>query len=62
MPEITQNKANYVNNAYSVQEWLNAIIHVKKTKYTIDIPRYYPSNIAHQYLKLLLMSIEDERR
>lgn len=61
MPEITQNKANYVNNAYSVQEWLNAIIHVKKTKYTIDIPRYYPSNIAHQYLKLLLMSIEDEK-
>lgn len=53
IPEITQNKANYVEDPYSVSEWIEKIKGAKVSDSKFDASRYYPVNIANQYLTIL---------
>lgn len=52
IPEITQGKAIYVENPYSVEEWIEKI-QTGKTDFTVDYDRYAPQKIAGEYLAYL---------
>lgn len=53
IPEITQNTASYVEDPYSVDEWIEKIrnARISKKKFNRDV--YDPKHIARQYLYLL---------
>lgn len=54
IPEITQGKANYVQNAYSIEEWIAALLSQNDgTKNGFDETVYKPSYIAEQYISIL---------
>lgn len=55
IPEITQNLANYVNNPYDLEEWIERIQHVKENVQGFNMNVYNPQAIAKQYLEILKM-------
>ncbi len=54
IPEITQNVANYVNNPYSTEEWIKAMLNQQDFNYKFNPDLYLPSNIANLYLDVLI--------
>lgn len=52
IPEITQGKAVYVEDPYSVTEWIEKI-RTGRTDFTVDYDRYAPQKIAGEYLSYL---------
>lgn len=52
IPEVTQNKALYVNDPYSVTDWIEMIRSEKETEEP-DFDIYAPDKIAKQYLDVL---------
>lgn len=56
IPEITQNMAVYVNDPYSVDDWIQSMQDARKCNYEkFDMSRYVPKNIAEKYLSLLTL-------
>ena len=53
IPEITQHLANYVNNPYSVEDWIEAMVRATNRNEKFNMSLYYPQNIAHEYLKII---------
>ena len=53
IPESTRNKCFYVDDPYSVDEWISMIKKIQKSKSKVyDYPEYDPKVIAKQYLDL----------
>ena len=54
IPEITQERANYVQDAHSVDNWISALLSQNdETKKGFDSKLYDPGLIANQYLGIL---------
>ena len=53
IPEITQNAASYVEDPYSVDEWIGKIKRAYISEVKFDEGIYKPDYIAHQYLVVL---------
>lgn len=53
IPEITQHLANYVNNPYSVEDWIEMMVRATNRNEEFDMSLYYPQNIARKYLKII---------
>ncbi len=53
IPEITQNAASYVENPYSIDEWIEKIKSAHVSEVRFDDGIYKPDYIARQYLVLL---------
>ena len=53
IPEITQNYATYVDNPYSIDEWINAMGESAEKSVIFDLSCYNPVNIAHKYMEIL---------
>lgn len=51
MPEITQGKANYVTDPYSVDEWITAMKNATNRSSEFDRSKYAAKRIAEEYLK-----------
>ena len=52
IPEVTQEKAVYVNDAYDTNEWIEKIKSDGNAG-TVDFEIYSPENISRKYLKIL---------
>jgi len=52
IPEVSCNKAIYVDNPTDVNEWINAIVKNKPIKKRIEFPQYSVTHIAKQYIDL----------
>ncbi|HPF83209.1 MAG TPA: glycosyltransferase [Bacilli bacterium] len=53
LPEVTKNKAYYVNNPYDVKEWSKQIEKIDKEKaIKIDFEEYSKVTVANEYLEL----------
>lgn len=50
IPEVTQNRAVYVNNPYDVKEWVSKIKSAPEHSYMLDCSIYDQKHIAEQYL------------
>ncbi|MCM1251798.1 MAG: glycosyltransferase family 4 protein [Clostridium sp.] len=65
IPEVTQEKAVYVENPYDIDEWIKKIMEAKEQKATdqaaIDFDFYAPELIAKQYLAFLKEPIWKKR-
>ena len=53
IPEVTQGKANYVDDPLSVDEWINAIKSAVNRDQEMDYERYDKKNIAKQFYDVL---------
>lgn len=53
IPEVTQNKANYVNDPYNVQEWIDRLIDISEHSEAIDFEKYNEERIAKEYLHVI---------
>lgn len=53
LPEVTQNKLEYVNNPYDANEWADALLNGTMTGNSIDLQIYDPQRIAKQYLTVI---------
>lgn len=53
IPEVTQYKANYVKDPYSVVDWMNTIINADNKSLEVKFDIYYPNNVAKKYLKVI---------
>lgn len=53
IPEVTQNKANYVNDPYNVQEWIDRLIDMPEYSEVIDFEKYNEERIAKEYLRVI---------
>ncbi len=53
IPEVTQNKAKYVENPYSAEEWADAIIAQVKEVCGFNFEQYDCVNIAKQYMDII---------
>ena len=53
IPEVTQNKANYVNDPYNVQEWVNKLMDLPEYPELIDFEKYNEERIAKEYLRVI---------
>ena len=53
IPEITQNIANYVENAYSPNDWIKCMLNIQNRNQLFDFKKYLPRNIAKQYLSII---------
>lgn len=60
IPEVTQEKAVYVDDPYDVKEWIRKIAS-GKTDFTVDFERYAPEKIAREYLNLLKETVWKKR-
>jgi Glycosyltransferase len=53
LPEVSENKAIYVENFYDIEEWIAKIkIAMSKEKVVEEFPKYELQNITNQYLNL----------
>ena len=52
LEEVTQGKANYVNDPYSIDEWIKRIIECKKSE-ALDFMQYEIKRIAKKYYDLM---------
>lgn len=59
IPEITQHIANYVDNPYSVDDWIIAMRDIKNNNERFDMQMYLPANIANEYLRIIKDTIEN---
>ena len=50
IPEVTQNKANYVDDPYCVEEWIERLQRLPEHSEKIDFCRYDEKNIAKKYI------------
>ena len=58
IPEVSQNKANYVTNPYDETEWIEAIKnHCDDTKTIMHFPEYELKNVTDKYLETFRMSV-----
>lgn len=57
IPEITQHLANYVDDPYSVDDWIKVMRNVKNNNDKFNMSQYLPANIANEYLRII-QSIE----
>lgn len=53
IPEVTQNKANYVKDPYDVEEWTMKIEQAENNSNELDISLFDPVKLAHNYIALL---------
>ena len=53
IPEVTQNKANYVKNAYSISEWIDVILHSINKSNETNFDIYEPKYVASRYLEVI---------
>ena len=53
IPEVTQGKANYVDDPLSVEEWINVIKSAVNRDQEVDYERYDKKNIAKQFYDVL---------
>lgn len=53
IPEITQQLANYVDDPYSVDNWIQVMKSVTNKNKDFDISPYIPQNVALEYLKII---------
>lgn len=53
IPEVTQNKAYYVNDPYNVQEWIDRLIDMPEYSEVIDFEKYNEERIAKEYLRVM---------
>jgi len=53
IPEITQNIANYVNDPYSTDDWIESMLNIQNKNHLFDHDIYVPRYIAEQYLAIL---------
>ena len=51
IPEVTQGKALYVKNPYSVEEWIECMKSSINTSEQFDIERYDKKKLAKKYLE-----------
>lgn len=61
IPEVSQGKALYVNNPYSIDDWINTLLKAsKKNVEKIDFDLYTVENISRQYNELFIKSKKRE--
>lgn len=53
IPEVTQNKANYVNDPYDIREWIHVMLNPKDKIKEIDFSVYDQMNLTMKYYRLL---------
>ena len=53
IPEVTQNKANYVEDPYDVDEWIHLLQSGENHSDEVDFSLYEPEKIAKEYLHAL---------
>lgn len=51
--EVTQGKANYVDNPYDIEEWIRVMRNINVALESIDLNKYDAKYIAQKYLKCL---------
>lgn len=54
IPEVTQGKANYVEDPYDVQEWIRTMLHPENRIGEMDFTVYDQTRLTRQYYRLLL--------
>lgn len=54
IPEVTQNKAIYVDNPYDAKEWVEKIRNGNSSLENIDFSLYDPARISQSYYKILV--------
>lgn len=59
IPEVTQEKANYVEDPYDVNEWVEKMENLSNRHQELEFGRYDEITIARQYLKLLGKLFQD---
>lgn len=52
IPEVTQNKANYVDNPYDIDEWIHVMQNTENNSCHLDLSRYDKVAIAGMYNKV----------
>lgn len=57
IPEITQNKANYVEDPFDAAEWIEKIRTGVNRDQEMDFSVYDPEKIAGQYLEVIFQPI-----
>lgn len=60
--EVTQGKANYIENPYNIEEWVKAMVNLKPSTEKIDMSWYEPKNIAEQYWHCLFAAYNKKRK
>lgn len=60
IPEVTQGKANYVEDPYNVNEWINVMENADNRSDEVDFKRYNLEVIAHKYLYFLQEAFSEE--
>ena len=53
VPEVTQNKANYVKDPYDVQEWISVMSNPRERIGEVDFDAYEQMKLTKQYYRLL---------
>lgn len=53
IPEITQNVANYVEDPYSVNEWIESMLNIQNKSNLFDSSKYLPKKIAEEYMEII---------
>lgn len=53
IPEVTQEKAEYVDDPYGVDDWIEHLRKDDRSQHEIDITRFDAKNIAKQYFVLM---------
>ena len=53
IPEVTQNKANYVKDPYDVQEWISVMLNPRDRISEMDFNAYEQLKLTKQYYRLL---------
>ena len=53
IPEITQQLANYVDDPYSVDNWIEVMKNTTNKNEDFNMNPYIPENVALEYLKIL---------
>ena len=53
IPEVTQYKANYVKNAYSLDEWIDVILHSVNNSDEVNFSIYDSKYVANKYFEVI---------
>ena len=60
IPEVTQNKANYVDDPYNVNEWIDKMIRLPEKSEDIDFMRYDELVVAKEYIRVINVFLRDK--
>lgn len=52
IPEVTQGKANYVENPFDVDEWINVMVGTENHSSELDVSRYNRKTLAEEYCNM----------